>query len=290
MSTATQHAFLVRLLFDEELREAFFDDPEATASREGLAPDDLDALKTIDRTGLELDAAMRRDYLMSALCRPYPLTAAALGSLPGGPRRLAAFLTSPRLLADPSTRSEAFGEHLSRLLSFGTLMPPVWDGLIESVLAFERGLVREAAALRRSVEQGGAVPVVTRQRGAGPVALPAFTFAVELPVPTALIRGALEQVGAESAWHHISAGRLSSQRLLTVARADPLPVTLLARATVVGTPAGSVVEVTHLTAELHGRRAAFFAALDGTRPLSDFPPAEQSALERLVEAGLLETR
>lgn len=290
MSTATQHAFLVRLLFDEELRDAFFAEPEATASREGVPPDDLEALKTIDRTGFDLDAAMRRDYLMSALCRAYPLSAAALGSLPGGPRRLAAFLTSPRLLADPSTRSEAFGEHLARLLSFGTLMPPVWDGLVESILAFERGLVREAAALRRSVERGDPVPTVKRKPGPGPMALPAFSFAVELPVPTALIKGALDQVSAESAWHHISSGRLSSQRLLTVARADPLPVTLLARATVVGVPVGSVVDVTHLTAELNGRRAAFFAGLDGTRPLSDFPRSELPALERLIEAGLLETR
>ena len=52
MSTETQHAFLVRLLFDEELREAFFNDAEATASVEGLPPDDVEPHAVIDPTGL----------------------------------------------------------------------------------------------------------------------------------------------------------------------------------------------------------------------------------------------
>ena len=56
MSVATLEAFLARIYVDPQARERFLNDPEAEASRHGLLPDEIEAVKHIDRVGLELFA------------------------------------------------------------------------------------------------------------------------------------------------------------------------------------------------------------------------------------------
>lgn len=298
MSAATQHAFLFRLLYDEPLRARFFADRAGVAEQEGLTPSEQAAFSTLDRTGLELDALMRRDVLMRTLCRPYPLTAAAMGSLPEGAQRLSTYLSSATAASDASARTHGFGEHLAQVLSAGTTMPPEWDEFVRSLLGFEQGLVREAAALRRSVEQGHLPPAVVKGQSSHCLARPEYFTAAELSVPTALVKGALSQVGPDDCWQQITSGSLSAQRLLSVARAEPMPVTLVARAIVSprtppapgvgGTPL--VVVVVHPTAELNGRYADALYRLDGKTPLSAFAQDEQSIFTRLAQAGILEAR
>lgn len=298
MSTHAQHDFLLRLLFDEELRQRFFNDQAGVASEEGLSLAELATFGTLDLTGLKLDAAARRDVLMRTLCRPYPLTAAALGSLPGGAKRLGAFLSASTVTSEASARTQAFGEHLGAILSAGTTMPPAWDAFVGSLLEFEQGLVREAAKLRRSVEQGHPPPSVVKGRASEFLARPEYLTAVELSVPTALVKAALHQVGPDDCWERITSHSLSAARLLAVARADPMPVTLVARAIISPrtppTPgvggAPPVVVVVHPTAELSGRHAAALMSLDGARSLSSFANDEQSLFTQLAQAGILEPR
>lgn len=299
MSTARAHEFLLRLLFDEDLRERFFEDRLEATLEEGLTEDERTMFDRIDRHGLELDAAMRRTYLMSALCRSYPLSAAALGSLPRGPESLSAFLASPKLLGETSVRTEAFGEHLTRLVEMNASgASPVLLSLVGALLSFERGVASEAARVRRAVEDGGEAPEVEKPTASSlrtrAVVLPPHLVVAELPVPLAVVRTALDHVGPEDAWHRIAAGRLSSARLMSAARADPMPITLLARAVVrgpvLGRGAGGVaplVEVSFITAELAGRRAASLGAVDGTKKLDDFPAPDRSRVKHLLDAGLL---
>jgi len=49
-------AFLARLLVDARLRDGFLRDPDAEALRAGLTAAERHALRSIDRTGLELAA------------------------------------------------------------------------------------------------------------------------------------------------------------------------------------------------------------------------------------------
>jgi hypothetical protein len=57
MSTSKLEAFLARIYVDTQARERFLDNPAIEALRAGLSPDEIEAVKQIDRVGLELFAA-----------------------------------------------------------------------------------------------------------------------------------------------------------------------------------------------------------------------------------------
>ena len=57
MSRPAFEGFLARLYVDPGLRAAFLADPERTTSAAGLEPEEIAALRAIDREGLELAAA-----------------------------------------------------------------------------------------------------------------------------------------------------------------------------------------------------------------------------------------
>ncbi len=54
MSASTLEAFLARIYVDPDARERFLSDPAAEALRAGLSSDEIEAVKQIDRVGLEL--------------------------------------------------------------------------------------------------------------------------------------------------------------------------------------------------------------------------------------------
>ena len=57
MSTSTLEAFLARIYVDPKARARFLENPVAEALRAGLSPVEIEAVKQIDRAGLELFAA-----------------------------------------------------------------------------------------------------------------------------------------------------------------------------------------------------------------------------------------
>ena len=87
------------LLFDRDLRARFVGDRRAVLNESGLSPAARSRFQALDAAGLALDAELRERYLMSALCRGFPLTCAALGSLPEGDAALARFLAAPAVFA-----------------------------------------------------------------------------------------------------------------------------------------------------------------------------------------------
>jgi len=277
------HALLLRLLFDAELRERFANDrDQVLAEFPGC-----EVLKSIDPQGLKRDATLRRRYLMSALCRAYPLSSGVLGA--GGGDALAAFLASPKLLAPLAERNAAFGDHLARLVDFGD------HGWLKPVLDWERALIDNAARVRAKP-----VPVETPSRGArkrGRLTLPAHTIVVQLPWSLELLRTALEGLNASDAWHRIDAGQVDSGRVDSVRRARPIPVTMVARGVADGPGlerAGSggvapLIEVTHRTAELAGTQGGRLDRLQGQK-LAELGPQDQRLAKLLLDAGLLTVR
>ncbi|MCB9741333.1 MAG: hypothetical protein H6740_01790 [Alphaproteobacteria bacterium] len=293
------HRYYERLLFDPAERGRFLEDRGAALEASGLSHPEQAIFRDLDEQGLLVDAEIRRRYLMSALCRPFALTAAALGAAEGGAEALSAFLASPHLFDELGARSEAFGAHLQRLLDFNTLdLPEPLQALLGATLSLERGLVASAARLRAAAEAGEAPGAPARptkgQLKRASLSLPPHFLAAELPVPTALIVGALDGVGPGDAWHRVESGRLDLQRLVSVSRADPAPVTVLCRGYVAGMSseragAGGVaplVDVRHLRVELGGRQARLIQGLVGQR-LSALPGARQELARRLAEAGVL---
>ena len=57
MSISKLEAFLARIYVDEKSRAEFLRDPDVEARRAGLSTEECEALKQIDRVGLELMAA-----------------------------------------------------------------------------------------------------------------------------------------------------------------------------------------------------------------------------------------
>jgi hypothetical protein len=56
VSVSNLEAFLARIYCDPQARASFLGNPAAEALRAGLSPDEIEALKQIDRVGLELFA------------------------------------------------------------------------------------------------------------------------------------------------------------------------------------------------------------------------------------------
>lgn len=56
MSVSSLEAFLARIYVDAQSREKFLSNPEAEAVSAGLSDDEIEAVKQIDRVGLELFA------------------------------------------------------------------------------------------------------------------------------------------------------------------------------------------------------------------------------------------
>jgi hypothetical protein len=294
-----QYGYLLRLLFDGAAREQLGSDPEGALLEAGLTGADADPFRGLDLAGLAIDAAGRRRYLMSALCRSYPLTAAALGAAAGGAERLAAFMASPALFGSVAERTRAFGDHLARLVDLDAHRGGPVNDLLRAFLALERGRVDNAAALRQAAEEGRA-PARPQRWSSGKIkrgrpALPPYTFMVQLPCSPAVLEVALGRVGPEDAWLQIDAGRLSFDRVRTVARAEPSPVTVVARGVVRGfatTLAGAggvapVIDVSHLTVELAGLQAARLSRFDGATATTDLPPQDAALARKLIEAGVL---
>lgn len=296
-----QQDLLMQLLFDADLRARFGRDRAAAVAEAGLTGAGAAPFMEVDLEGLELDASMRRGYLMSALCRPFPIAAGALGALAGGAPRLARFLSGRALTRSLSERTRAFGSFLGGVLEQNE--PGASEALLALIRAFlelERARAAAAAALRADVE-AGREPARHREVSnnalkRGRVSVPRHFLAAELPVPTSVMVAALHQIGPENAWSRIESGALSAGRLETVARARQIEVTVLSRAVVVGrglerAGAGGVspvIDVAHRTVELTGRRGAALAAFDGTRRLADLPAPLASLGRNLVEAGLLD--
>lgn len=280
-----------RLLFDEELRERFFADRAAVIEEAGVPPA---LFLSVDAEGLRIDAEGRRRYLMSALCRPYPLSAAAIGAALG-PHPLSAFLASPALFGPLGQRSAAFGDHLARLLELSVRAPAPALELLRATLALERGLVDNAAALRAAADQAPGAPArpSSGQLKRGRIVLPPYFLAVELPAPPEILRAALDGVGPEDCWSRVQSSP-DFDRVVAVARGDAGPVTVLARGIVRGMSlerAGSggvspLVDLSHLSATLAGRQTGLVQSLLGHR-LGELPAARARVARALVEAGVL---
>ena len=289
---------LLRLLFDADLRRAFEADREAVIASAGLGEADAARFRAVDLEGLRRDAEARQRYLMSALCRPYALSAAAVGASPGGAAKLSAFLASPALFGPLGARTAAFGEHLMGLVR-DLDAPDEAVGLLSALLGLERALVDNASALREAAGQGRAPgpprPPSPKDLRKGRLTLPPYLLVAELPVPLEQVVAALDGVGPEDAWHRVVSGGLRFDRFVTVARADAQPVTLLCRGYVAGQSverAGGggvapLVDVRHSRAELSGRIGPLLSQLREGPRLDELAPARQDLARKLAEAGLI---
>jgi len=293
----THYEGLVRLLFDGEQRARLETEASAVAA-EMKMPESW--LTEVDLDGLELDAGGRSRYVMSAMCRAFPLSAGILGADPSGPAQLSAFLTSPALFGGLAERTHAFGLHLERLASLRPERDKRVRAALVGTVATEQAINRNAAEVRQAVTQGQSAglpaPPARAARRHGILSLPPFTIVAELAHSRAVLTAALEGLGPADCWRRVLTGDVEAARVRAVLRSAPDPVTLLARAYTLrdsvrierGASGGAapLIEVSQRTVELKGRRAAWLQSILGEK-LSALPPAPRKLAEGLVEAGVL---
>ena len=233
-SISEQYQFLLRLMFDEELREQFTENRMAVFQEEGVCAETIRAFKNLDAYGLDFDCQGRKRYIMNSLCRAYPITSAAIGSLPNGDRDLSSFLKSPVIFEPVAQRNAAYGRHLTRLINLNHWRAPrAAMYLINTFLQFENALIENAVSIRTAVNLGQIPPnpieYTANQFKNYRVHLPPFLVAVVLPTSTEMMKTALAHVSATNAWDTICSGVLHFARVNTLARGDIDPVTVVAR-------------------------------------------------------------
>lgn len=298
-----QYQFLLRLLFDEELREQFAENRSAVFAEEGLSSATIKAFSKLDIYGLNLDAQGRKRYIMNSLCRSYPITSAAIGSLPNGPRSLSSFLKSSVIFQPIGQRNLAYGRHLKRLITlnhWGASRATMY--LMETFLQFENALIENAISIRSAVTLGNPPPAPIEYSASHfkkcRVHLPPFLLAVVLPTSTEMMKTALAQISSANAWDTICAGVLDFSRLNTLARSDLDPVTVIARGLVSKLSherAGAgglspLIGVHHLQIEMVQDRKEWLQSFDGSKKIRDYPMNEQKRIKNLIHAGFLTLR
>ena len=285
---------VLQLLFDRDVREQLLFDIGNCAIEQGIS---LSLLTNIDHVGLSLDAQEREAYILSSLCRLYPISCALIGSHPKGKEAIAQFLSSPHIVGNLSHRAIAFGQHLERLLDFlilpRTITPPVL-----AFVRMEQALQQVRVDLRQRMEEGTtqiSIQKYQEELPIGTMQFPPYTIVAGLPFSTSLLKHVLEIPRSDEMWRRIDSGSLSWERTNALLRAPEQPVTYLCRAlpkgfsSVLG-PSGigtQQLEIQMHQMEIQGAHASMFSAFAGSHTSELYRDILIQA-KRLIAMGFLE--
>ena len=284
----------LNLLFHQDVREQLHSDISGCAMEQGVS---LSLLSGIDQVGLELDAQERASYILSSLCRLYPISCALIGSHNKGRDGISQFLSSPYIVGELSNRALAFGLHLERLLDF-SILP---KSITPPVLAFvrmEQALQQVRVQLRQQIEEGHHNIHIQRYNEDlpdGTMQFPPHTIVAGLPFSTSMLKQVLEIPRSDEIWRHIDSGALSWERTLALLRAPEQPVTYLCRGLPKGFsslrgPSGIAsqqLEIQMHEMEIQGAHASMFSALAGSHTSELYRDILLQA-KRLLAMGFLE--
>ena len=247
--TLATYDYWISLLFDEAMRNRFVADPAAALRASNLSEGEQRGFAQLDPTGLQIDARGRAQYLMRALCRPYPFTTACLGTAFDVPQRLRSFLKRIPSVGNTRERTFAFGAFLDELVCDNPWNAgPVVVELVRSVLAFELSLAKNAVQCRKAVQRGQPPAAIEKYSASAAkrrkLVLPAFMLVAELPQSFEVLANALGNPTPENVWDRVETGvNLDFHRLESVARGSTLPVTAVARAQILGCRGSGAVPV-----------------------------------------------
>ena len=299
--TVRPYDFWLALLFDEALRMRFTNDVVQTLSESGLSEEAQAVFAKVDLHGLALDAKGRGQYLMSALCRSFPFTVACLGTAEGADHGMRLFLKEIPSFHNLSERTLAFGSHLGELIGENLWnAKPVLVELVRAIHEFEMAVAKNTARCREAVNAGQPTPRVEKVSNSAikrqNLVLPPFMLVSQLPVSFGVLAQALFNPAPETIWERVQTKHsLDQARLESVASGATLPVTVVARAQVLGIQgqrggSGAVaplIHVSHLKMELSGRKASLFHAIKGDQKLADYPTELQKPLRQFIDAGFV---
>jgi hypothetical protein len=303
MSFEEQERVMFDLLFDSDLRDNFCDD-----AMNALADYELDEAEHRDFAeirpdALQLDAKMRRDILLSHICRAFPISFAILSSLANGKSLLKKLVDTQTMRSPSLERQTVFGSRLRDELTAYSFDTSTEQPLIIAILEAELAMAWTAATLKREVLESGQVPAeplpVTLDWSSRPVKLAAYVGAAIIPRSYTELKRAFCGVADTELWSHLRHSPVSkSLRNKTLAKEDPRLLVMRAR---ICHMSYCEPTVDHQTAELSEGFAPLFQHVNGTASVEQIlaqlkqagAPDQilqgvQSGFRQLLENGMLE--
>jgi hypothetical protein len=266
MSFAEQERALFDLLFDPALRECFRKSSDNALRGYALSDEERADFTGINAEALEMDAYMRVDFLLSHLCRAFPLSFSLASSLPGGLDLLRQLIDTRTMHTPPDERTPAFGARLRQLLVASPFSSAAEQAAVVAIAEVELGMAMTAGALRRTLTAGGSAPPAPPTLPADwpdqPVHMAAYVSAALIPRSYPQLQHALCPCPDAELWTHLSGAPMSAS-VRTAALAQQTPRLLLAQARVTHLSACDV-NIEHATLELSDGFAPLFAHVNGT--------------------------
>lgn len=305
MSFAEQERALFDLLFDHALRDRFQKSSVASLRDYALDDDERADFSTIRADALALDAFLRADFVLSHLCRTFPLAFSLTSSLPGGLDLLRQLIDTQTMRTPTDERAPAFGARLRELLAANPFNSAREQAAVIAIVEAELGMAMTASTLRRALTAGGASPVAPPVLDARwlerPVQLAAYVSAAVIPRSYPQLKSALCPGADTELWAHLSGTPLpASMRSETLAQEEPRLLLAQARASHIS---ACDIVTEHGTMELSEGFAPLLAHVNGNSSVAGIlaqmrrigtPEALlqgiESAFWRLLETGMLELK
>lgn len=280
MSFREQERALFDLLFEEGLRQRFRQQGSNALSDYDLSEAEQADFRVIRVDALELDAAMRRDFLLSHICRAYPASFALASSLQGGLELLKALVDRETMRTPPVERAAAYGKRLRDSLSAGNDIDEREKPLIIAIVEAELGMAWTAAALKGEILSGREVEeeqdTIADDWMESPMRLADFVSASIIPVSYVQLKRAICRAEDTVLWNQLKQAPLGkNQRRSTLA--SEAPRLLVVRALMAQHSSCEPV-VEHRTVELSDGFAPLFQHIDGTSSID-------SLLQQFRQAG-----
>jgi hypothetical protein len=304
MSFEEQERVLFDLLFDSGLREEFCENAENALHAYELTEEERADFAVVRPDALLLDAKMRRNILLTHICRAYPVSFAIVSSLDGG-KTILKKLIDTQIMRTPSLeRATAFGSRLREELAKTSFNNVNEQNLVIAIVEAELAMAWTAATLKREVLNSGQSPdissPVTADCMSKPVKLAAYVGAAIIPLSYVELKRSFCQVADCDLWTHLSQSPVTkSLRTLTLAKEDPR---LLVMRACISHMSDCEPTAEHQTVELSEGFAQLFQHVNGTvsveQILAQLKQAGasdqilqgvQAGFQQLFETGMLKT-
>lgn len=155
MSFQEQERALFDLLFDRAVRERFSNESIAALEKYDLTDEELNDFSVIRVEGLQLDAKIRADLLLSHFCRAYPISFSFISSLNGGLDFLKSLIDVETMRTEVLDRTTSLGKRIGQSLTQFKFHSEKEGAKVSAILEAELGMAWTAASLKRELLENG---------------------------------------------------------------------------------------------------------------------------------------
>ncbi len=265
MSFEEQERALFDLLFDRTLRKRFCEVSIAALGEYELSQAERDDLAVIGAEAIELDATMRAHFILSQICRSFPLTFSIVSSLADGLETLKGLIDTQTMRTPPVERALRFGTRLSACLTERAFASAKEKHAVMALAELELSMAWTGAALKTAVLTTGVDeshhPPRTNGSFDGRIKLADYVCLGLVPQPYAQLKRSLCPCVDTELWKHLSRHPLTAHHRHDILQREA-PRLMLARA-YVGRMSRCEPVVEYRTAELAAGFAHLFEHLNG---------------------------